>query len=210
MEFPLFLFLSFAFVLSVDTTENILDTARFLHLFYFISSNISIHGQDSPEPSLPKYEYVSVSAHMSGLQYLTHHWGPLVDSLQHFHVWSAEEPSTDTALLGFPPVLDGVKNHLPRSAGSTGDCWPFLFAVRDFPSSVFFLAKLLSSHLLLVPEVIPPQGIGLGVPFVEIREDLSACWGHSKRQCSLKFTSQFCVYNVGHLYISSRTSQFYS
>lgn len=191
MEFPLFPFLSFAFVLSVDTTENILDTARFLHLFYFFSSNISIHGQDSPEPSLPKDVYVSVSAHMSGLQHLTHHWGPLVDSLQHFHVWSAEEPSTDTALLGFPPALDGVKNHLPRSAGSTGGCWPFLFAVRALSqllcklctrTSVFFLAKLLSSHLLLVPEVIPPQGIGLGVPFVEIREDLSACWGHSKRQ----------------------------
>lgn len=51
-------FSSCHFHLSLDTTEDVLDTARWLHLLYFTSSNIYTHEQHFPELSLLRDEYV--------------------------------------------------------------------------------------------------------------------------------------------------------
>lgn len=74
--------------------------------------------------------------------------------------------------------------------------------------------QLLAPQPLLVSEVILPQGVGLGVPFVVLTvspflQPAEVTLKGSRTLWSVKYKSQLCVHYVGHLYISSKTSQFY-
>lgn len=85
------------------------------HLLYFTSSNIYTHGQDSSESSLLKDEYVSQFLLICQvLQHLTHHCGPLLDSLQHVHVSALlRSPEWTQLSWRYLPELDGGEEPPP-------------------------------------------------------------------------------------------------
>lgn len=115
-------FSSCHFHLSLDTTEDVLYTARWLHLLYFISSNIYTHEQHFPELSLLRDEYFPQFLLVCQvLQHLTHHCCPLLDWLQHVHVSALlRSPALAQLSWRFPQCWMKVESHLWSAGTASG------------------------------------------------------------------------------------------